>query len=110
MTISILSFIEKIEKTNIENGIFPNLYKVDERIISDFRKLFCQQNWIIGFDWISWDEGRRIARNKEFDYSTIDFETKCKLLTSIVRNDRFHDGALESSLNSGLIINILKSI
>ncbi|WP_158837691.1 DUF6508 domain-containing protein [Polaribacter sp. L3A8] len=110
MIVSLSKVIESIDITKIENGISPNLYKVDEEIISDFRKLFRQQGWMIGFDWSSWDEGRSILRNKEFDYSTIDLETKRKLLTAIFRNDRFSTGAIESSLNSGVILNILKSI
>ena len=110
MIVNLSNVIESIDITKIENGVFPNLYKVDEKIVSDFTKLFRQQGWMIGFNWSSWDEGRSILRNKEFDYSTIDLETKRKLLTAIFRNDRFCNGTLESSLNSGVIINILKSI
>jgi len=109
MLISISKMIEAIDITKIENVFFPNLYKVDEEIISNFRKLFGQQGWMNGFDWCSWNEGRSILRNKEFDYSTINFETKRKLLTAIFRNDRFSTGAIESSLNSGVILKILKS-
>ena len=40
----------------------------------------------------------------------LDIPMKCKLITAIVRNDRFCEGALVSAFNSGLILNILKSI
>ncbi|MGJ8743106.1 DUF6508 domain-containing protein [Polaribacter sp.] len=110
MKIDIIDFINLVEKTKIKNGTFPNIYKVSEELNRDFMLLFRQQKWQIMFDWVNWDEGRVITRNKTFDYTSIDLETKCKLLTAIVRNDRFHEGAIKSSLNSGLIITILKSM
>jgi len=65
---------------------------------------------IIGFDWGSWEEGRKIASNVDFDFDTLDIVTKCKLITAIVRNRRFFEGALVSAFESGLILKILKSI
>ena len=45
-----------------------------------------------------------------FDYGTVDLATKCKLLTAIVRSDRFCEGALEAAFRSGLVLKLLKSI
>ena len=50
------------------------------------------------------------ARDKEFDFNVIDIPKKCKLVTAIIRNDRFCEGALISAFESGLILKILKSI
>ncbi|AUC84394.1 hypothetical protein CW731_03360 [Polaribacter sp. ALD11] len=105
-----INLIEAIEKTKIENGVFPNLYRADDKIRNNFITLYRKHNWQIIFDWTIWDEGKIISRNKNFNYSTINFETKCKLLTAIVRNDRFYDGAIIEALNSGLILKILKTI
>lgn len=65
---------------------------------------------IISFDWGSWEEGRKIASNVDFDFDRLDIVTKCKLITAIVRNDRFCEGTLVSAFESGLILRILKSI
>ena len=65
---------------------------------------------IISFDWGAWEKGREIASNDDFDFDTLDLPTKCKLITAIARNDRFCEGALVSSFESGLILRILKSI
>ena len=65
---------------------------------------------IISFDWGAWEEGRELTSNDEFDFDTLDIPEKCKLITAIVRNDRFCDGALVSAFESGLISRILKSI
>jgi hypothetical protein len=51
-----------------------------------------------------------MAGDENFDFDTVDLLTKCKLITAIVRNDRFCEGALVSAFNSGLILRILKSI
>lgn len=64
---------------------------------------------IICFNWSKWNNGRKIAKTN-FDFDTVDLVTKCKLISAIVRNDRFCEGALVSAFNSGLILKILKSI
>jgi hypothetical protein len=65
---------------------------------------------VIKFNWPEWEEGRRIANDANFDYDTIDIPTKCKLITAIVRNDRFNDGALIMAFESGWILKVLRSI
>ena len=79
-------------------------------IVSCFLKAVYGIPIIIDFDWISWDEGRKIASDHDFDFDTVDLQTKCKLITAIVRNDRFCEGALVSAFDTGLILRILKSI
>ena len=56
------------------------------------------------------EEAWEIACNDDFDHDTLDLPTKCKLITAIVRNNRFCDGVLVSAFESGLILRILKSI
>lgn len=92
------------------NGVFQMPYYMQSSIVTQFLKIVYELPIIISFDWSSWDEGRKIARDKNFDFDTIDKSTKCKLITAIVRNDRYCEGALVSSFESGLILKILKSI
>lgn len=93
-----------------DNGIinFP-FYKWDE-VVSKFHKVVYDIPIMISFDWGSWDEGRMIANNEDFDFDTIDIPTKCKLISAIVRNDRFCEGALLMAFRSGFMVKILKSI
>ncbi len=65
---------------------------------------------IISFDWGSWDEGRRMVGDDEFNYDSVDLLTKCRLITAIVRNDRFCEGVLVSAFESGLMLKILRSL
>lgn len=93
-----------------ENGFRQMPYWKEIDIVSEFRHIVYQIPIMINFDWGSWFEGREISADDNFDYNTIDIPTKCKLITGIVRSDRFCDGALISAFKSGLILKILKSI
>lgn len=59
---------------------------------------------IISFDWGAWEEGRKIANDENFAFDSVDLLTKCKLITAIVRNDRFCEGALVSAFEYNTLI------
>jgi hypothetical protein len=85
---------------------YSNLEKLSNEIMREAYNIPI----MIGFNWNGWDEGREIASNVNFDYDSIDIFTKCKLLTALIRNDRFCEGVFLSYVKSGLILKILKSI
>ena len=85
-------------------------YEFSAQIVSEFIEVVYRIPIAIGFDWPSWDEGRAMLQDTEFDFDSVDLETKCKLITAIVRNDRFNDGAIASTFRSGLMLKILRSI
>lgn len=103
-------FAERADDSGNVAGVTQMPHFVAKPVVSQFLEIICAIPIIIGFDWGSWDEGRKIAGDKDFDFDTIDLVTKCKLITAIVRNDRFCEGALVSAFESGLILKILKSI
>ena len=104
------NFGEIVEGERGTTGIIQMPYYKESSIITLFLKIAYELPFIISFDWGSWDEGRNIAQNEDFDFDTIDIPTKCKLITAIVRNDRFCEGTLISAFNSGLILKIIRSI
>lgn len=83
---------------------------IQSEIVTKFLETVYAIPIIIDFDWGSWDEGRKIVSDDKFDFDTIDIPTKCKIITAIVRNDRFCDGMLISSFESGMMLEVLKSI
>ncbi len=85
-------------------------YYEENRVVNLFRSIAYDISIIIPFDWAKWEKGRKIVNNPYFDYQTIDRITICKIITAIVRNDRFCDGALISAFESGLILKLLASI
>lgn len=62
------------------------------------------------FAWTTWKEGKIILNDKSFDYSILDTITLCKLLTTIIRADRFNDGFLISCFDRGVIAKIIKGL
>ena len=116
----LLNLIPVIERTQnfgevkggdkLREGLFTMPYMSTSDLVSQFLTHSYELQIIINFDWGSWDEGRKMASDENFNFDTIDIPTKCKLITAIVRNDRFCEGALVESFESGLILKLLKSI
>ena len=96
------------EKNN--NGVLQIPYLLEAPVVAKFVEIVYDLPVMMKFDWSVWAEGREIVRNKNFDFDRLDIPTKCKLITAIVRNDRFCEGALVSAFESGLILKIIKSI
>ena len=48
--------------------------------------------------------------DKSTDYSTLDLETLLKLLTAVIRNDKYSEGYLVNCFENGILLNILKSL
>jgi hypothetical protein len=97
-------------EAKLKKGIIDLSYCNETELVARFRELVYEISIMIDFDWGKWDEGREMARNEDFNYDSIDIPTKCKLITAIVRNDRFCTGALARAFESGLILKIIKSI
>lgn len=116
----ILDLIPEIEQTSTfgemkggeknAEGIMVLPYWIESRVVSHFHRIVYDMPIIIDFDWGSWHEGREMARDESFDFNSVDIPTKCKIITAIVRDDRFCEGALVSAFESGIILKILKSI
>ena len=116
----LLELIHEIEKTSKfgeirrrekdEKGVIQMPFIIEEEIVYKFINVVYDIPIIISFDWGAWDEGRKFVNDKSFDFNSIDIPTKCKLITAIVRNDRFCEGCLVAAFEEGLILKILKSI
>ena len=96
------------KKTKDGTIIFP--FCIDAPVVQKFHQLVYALPIVISFDWGAWKEGRKIIDGEVFDLDSIDIPTKCKIITTIVRMDRFTSCALASEFNSGLILRILESI
>ncbi len=74
------------------------------------QNLVHEANIVSPFDWLIWDEGRWLLMAQGTDFNKPDTVTLCKLVTAIVRNDRFNNGALECSLFDGSMLKILAAL
>lgn len=62
------------------------------------------------FDWMSWSEGDALLKNPETRYDALDRVTLCKLITCIVRGDRFCGGFLAECFQQGIMQRILHAM
>ena len=86
------------------------LWVSESEIVSKFRDVLFDKNIEIVFDWGNWKEGQDILENENSDYSKLDLITLVKLITTIVRNDRFSTGYLVSKFEDGTILKTIKRI
>jgi len=116
----LLKLIPEIEKTQKfgkwkggdkdENGIITMPYCISAPIVDEFFRIVYEMPIIINFPWPEWKEGIKFLQDNKFKFDGIDIPTKCKLITAIIRKDRFCEGALVSAFETGIILKILKSI
>ncbi|GAB3494454.1 hypothetical protein GCM10027341_10640 [Spirosoma knui] len=62
------------------------------------------------YNWASWQEGKSLLDDNSTDYNNLPIETLCKLLTVIIRADRFSDGYLVSMFANGNMLKIIKAM
>ncbi|MBP7850359.1 MAG: hypothetical protein KA053_08790 [Lentimicrobiaceae bacterium] len=103
-------FGEMLGGNDNEKGEMMWPFWVEEEVITRFRDIIYNLPVTVAFNYLEWDEGKEMASKQDFDFDTIDVPTKCKIITAIMRNDRFCDGALISAFESGLMLALLKSI
>ncbi len=94
----------------IEENVHAMPYWEWSTVTSVFVKILNNLQLIISFDWGNWPEGKNILNNPTQLYDDLDTITLCKLLTAIVRSDKFSDGFLIGVLEDGTISKIIDAI
>lgn len=94
-----------------EDGSITMPWVEEAPIVREFVVLMNEKELIIVFPWMEWDEGREwYALEDEDKYKKLDIETALKLITAIIRNDRFNEGALVRAFKKGDIPNIFNRL
>lgn len=85
-----------------ENGVIEFPYWSQSPLIGEIVEFMYNYDLVITFDWGAWEEGRQWYKSEdESKYEKLDTEMALKLLTAVIRNDRFNEGALVNSFESG---------
>ncbi len=96
-----------------ESGVLIFPWVENYFLIQDFISFMYENDLVVKFRWTEWQEGRDwYALDDESKYERLDVETALKLLTAVIRNSRFNDGALVNVFENGVfpkIINLLAS-
>ena len=99
----------KVIDSSTEDESFSPFVSPNETV-SKFLQIVSHNNMILVFDWMNWNEGQNILENGVGDYNTFDLMTLVKLITTIVRNDRFCEGYLDSKFEDGTVLKILNRL
>ena len=112
--------IDEIEKTEMfgknivmehqTDGILHFPFFETSDIVTRFLAIVYELDIIQVFDWMAWQEGENILDNRQQDYNSLDSITLCKLLTTIVRSDRFSEGYISFCFETGVISKILQAL
>ena len=62
------------------------------------------------FEWATWKEGIDILNDPDTDFNDYGVDTLCKLLTFVLRCDKFCEGYLVNSFESGAMTAIIEAI
>jgi hypothetical protein len=93
------------------DGVHRLPYVVFGPTADAFRSAVARGGWIVtGFDWMTWletDDGRRL-RDRPDALAGASADDLAKLLTAVVRSDRFVEGSLAGAFESGLLARIAR--
>lgn len=98
----------KSEMLDSGEFIIPEYYP--SIVVSDFVRIAYSINMVLSFDWMDWKEGQQMLRDYAFEYDKLDVLTLCKLITMIIRNDRFSEGYMKRCFEDGLVLKLLRSL
>lgn len=104
---SVQSFGEIIVNT-LEDGSTQMPYYVLDKIASQFVVIMYEDDLVINFNWPEWEHGRLLLELGCFE--GLDSETLMKLLTVIVRADRFNEGFLVANFTNENVQKIIDAL
>jgi hypothetical protein len=78
-------------------------------LMSSVHHTLVESSLMMAFDWITWKEesDRQYDFNEGFDYGSLGHIEICRILTTIIRQDRFVDGLFQSLYEDGVILALL---
>jgi hypothetical protein len=94
-----------------ESGVLIFPWIENYFLIQDFTSFMYENELIVKFSWTEWQEGRDwYALDDDSKYVNLDVETALKLITAIVRSDRFNEGALVNAFETGVFPRIIQKL
>jgi hypothetical protein len=96
------NFWEIIEPEKLPDGTHTFPYYRETAVVDRFVHTCYELNIIPKFDWTVWTEGSDILNNTQQNYRDLDTVTLCKLITLVIRADRFNEGYLISCFEKGI--------
>lgn len=103
-------FGEWVPMQEIEPGVYHVGYYVPSEEAERFLADVARHRWVYPFDWMAWlatPEGRRLSGSPEA-VGAATAEDLGRLLTAIIRGNRFSEGELAGAFESGMLLAITR--
>jgi len=95
--------MEGLDKNPDRTLQFP--YIIPEKVVEDFVDLMYELDLVVDFDRERREEERAVIATGDFHDQ--DAVTLIKILTTLIRSDRFNEGTLVEAFENGTIVKIL---
>ena len=92
------------------DGVLNFSYWDQSEIVLSFVNLAHRIPLMVQYDWVSWVEGISILQSEYFEMHTLDLLQKCKLITMMIRADRFNEGFLIHQFENGNVLRLLRAL
>ncbi len=113
---ALIPIIEQTEQFGRWEGVetfgvgFQMPYYVAGEVIEHFLEITNQLKLIPVFDWMSWPVGKHIVESADFRPEDHDLMDCCKILTVMIRGNRFNEGLIGNCFEQGLVLKIIKAM
>ena len=99
------------ESKTTETGAKTFPWVEQDELIQKFVQFMYDKDLVVTFNWGEWQEGRDWYASKDEDkYEKLNVEKALKLLTAVIRNERFNDGALVRAFDDGTFPRIINKL
>ena len=103
-------FGKLVGSKKMPDGNLSMPFWLEDEIVSKFFNAAYFLGIVVTFDWASWQEGIDILNNPDADFNAFDIDTLCKILTLIVRSDKFCEGYLINQFETGNMARIIEAL
>jgi len=91
-------------------GTDQDPYIVPDAEVEEFFDTIHDLGLMVFFDWTDWTKGKQAWKNKTYDFQQMTLPELCKMITMLIRGDRFNEGLLVESFDRGIMLRILLAI
>ena len=96
------AFSEYTNPSTLDDGTRVIPTEIKDAVVMEFLHFMYENGLVLQFDWASWDAGRDFFLSTDPEkYERIDQEFALRLITAVIRNDRFCTGVLCDTFETG---------
>jgi Family of unknown function (DUF6508) len=100
-----------VYSSKLSSGVIQLPYIMEAQIVVEAREFFLYGGLVVSFDWPRWEEGRAMfMREGDDKFNDVGLCDVIKLLSAIIQNDRFCEGAWVNLFECGDVSKLMKRL